>query len=85
MAPVTRVRDVLAGAGKEWIFKSPRQLTTNTHGTGYTLATAIACGLALEMDLPGAVKRAHDFVQEAIRSAPELPHGHGPLGHRHKG
>jgi hydroxymethylpyrimidine/phosphomethylpyrimidine kinase len=75
------VRDVLMGAGKEWVFESPRQDTPNTHGTGCTLATAIACGLALEMDLPGAVKRAHAYVQEAIRGAPALGGGHGPLRH----
>jgi hydroxymethylpyrimidine/phosphomethylpyrimidine kinase len=79
------VRDVLMGGGKEWVFESPRQDTANTHGTGCTLATAIACGLALEMDLPGAVKRAHAYVQEAIRSAPDLGSGQGPLGHTHKG
>ena len=79
------VRDVLAGDGKEWVFESPRQDSVHTHGTGCTLSAAIACGLALEMDLPGAVKRAHDFVQEAIRSAPGLGGGRGPLGHRHRG
>jgi hydroxymethylpyrimidine/phosphomethylpyrimidine kinase len=79
------VRDVLIGGGKEWIYESPRQFTAHTHGTGCTLATAIACGLALEMDLPGAVKRAHDFVQEAIRSAPGFGTGQGPLSHKHKG
>jgi len=75
------VRDMLMGGGKEWVFESPRQDTPHTHGTGCTLATAIACGLALEMDLPGAVKRAHAYVQNAIRAAPELGSGQGPLGH----
>lgn len=79
------VRDVLTGGGKEWVFESPRQESPNTHGTGCTLSTAIACGLALELDLPQAVKRAHEFVQEAIRSAPDLGSGAGPLSHRHKG
>jgi hydroxymethylpyrimidine/phosphomethylpyrimidine kinase len=78
------VRDVLMGGGKEWVFESPRQDTPNTHGTGCTLATAIACGLALEMDLPGAVKRAHAYVQAAIRAAPDLGGGQGPLGHNVK-
>jgi hydroxymethylpyrimidine/phosphomethylpyrimidine kinase len=78
------VRDVLMGGGKEWVFESPRQDTVDTHGTGCTLATAIACGLALEMDLPGAVERAHSYVQQAIRAAPALGSGQGPLGHNVK-
>jgi len=75
------VRDVLVGGGKEIVFESPRQETVHTHGTGCTLAAAIACGLALELTLAEAVARAHAYVQEAIRAAPELGSGHGPLNH----
>ena len=46
--------------------------TPHTHGTGCTLSTAIACGLAQGLALPEAVERAHAFVQHAIRSAPGL-------------
>ena len=53
----------------------------HTHGTGCTLATAIACGLAQGRELRDAVSRAQLFVQEAIRSAPGLGSGHGPLAH----
>jgi hydroxymethylpyrimidine/phosphomethylpyrimidine kinase len=75
------VRDVLVCGGKQTIFESPRQDTRHTHGTGCTLATAIGCGLALGLSLPEAVGRAHAYVQEAIRTAPGLGAGHGPLGH----
>jgi hydroxymethylpyrimidine/phosphomethylpyrimidine kinase len=74
------VRDVLVSGGKETIFESPRQDTAHTHGTGCTLATAIACGLALGEALPEAVRKAHAYVQEAIRRAPGLGGGSGPLG-----
>jgi hydroxymethylpyrimidine/phosphomethylpyrimidine kinase len=77
------VRDVLADsdAGIQTVFAAPRQATRHTHGTGCTLATAIACGLAEGMNLPAAVARAHAYVQEAIRTAPGLGTGYGPLNH----
>lgn len=62
-------------------FEAPRQQTQNTHGTGCTLATAIACGLAQGLNLVEATTRAHAYVQDAIRTAPGLGHGHGPLNH----
>jgi hydroxymethylpyrimidine/phosphomethylpyrimidine kinase len=73
-------RDVLAQPGKALVaFESPRQDTTHTHGTGCVLSTAVACGLASGRTLAGAVREAHDFVQNAIRTAPGLGRGHGPL------
>jgi hydroxymethylpyrimidine/phosphomethylpyrimidine kinase len=79
------VRDVLMLGDKQSIFEAPRQDTVHTHGTGCTLSTAIACGLALGLTLTDAVARAHGFVQDAIRAAPGLGAGQGPLGHPHKG
>ncbi len=74
------VRDVLIEAGgKMSVFESPRQDTRHTHGTGCVLSTAIACGLAQGKELKEAVRLAHDFVQNAIRTAPGLGSGHGPL------
>ena len=74
------VRDVLADAdGRSMIFESPRQDTRHTHGTGCVLSTAIACGLAQGQVMGEAVAKAHAFVQNAIRSAPGLGRGHGPL------
>jgi hydroxymethylpyrimidine/phosphomethylpyrimidine kinase len=55
----------------------------HTHGTGCTLASAIAVGLAQGLAIEAAVKRARAYVREAIRSAPGLGHGHGPLNHAH--
>jgi hydroxymethylpyrimidine/phosphomethylpyrimidine kinase len=75
------VRDVLWTGGEFIDFDVPRQDTRHTHGTGCTLATAIACGLAQKLPLKEAVARAHAYVQQAIRNAPGLGQGHGPLGH----
>jgi len=75
------VRDVLWADGEFTIFEAPRQETAHTHGTGCTLATAIACGLAQKWAMLDAVGRAHSYVQQAIRSAPGLGQGNGPLGH----
>jgi hydroxymethylpyrimidine/phosphomethylpyrimidine kinase len=75
------VHDMLWSGGDFIAFDAPRQDTPHTHGTGCTLATAIACGLALGHSLPDAVRRAHTFVQNAIRTAPQLGQGHGPLNH----
>ena len=76
------VRDVLWSEGEFLPLEAPRQDTVHTHGTGCTLATAIACGLAQGQSLRDAVSRAHIFVQNAIRTAPGLGRGHGPLNHK---
>ena len=55
--------------------------TTSTHGTGCTLASAIAAGLAQKMSLRDAVARARDYVRKAIETAPGFGRGHGPLNH----
>lgn len=77
----TEVTDVLLANGIETFFTSPRRHTRHTHGTGCTFASAIATGIAQKMPLHDAVKRAHDYVAEAIKHAPNLGKGHGPLGH----
>lgn len=64
-------------------FKSERIETPHTHGTGCTLSSAIAAGLAQGMEMEDAIKRAKNYVHEAIRSAPGFGHGHGPLNHGH--
>lgn len=58
----------------------PRIDSDNNHGTGCTLSSAIACGLAAEWDLPEAIARARRFVRIAMREAPGLGRGHGPMG-----
>lgn len=64
-------------------FVSPRIASRHTHGTGCTLASAIANGLAEKRTLEDAVSRARDYVQKAIMHAPGFGKGHGPLGHGH--
>ena len=73
--------DVLATAEGLDVFESPRIASTSTHGTGCTLASAIACGLAPGMTMRDAVLRARAYVRAAMRAAPGLGQGHGPLGH----
>jgi hydroxymethylpyrimidine/phosphomethylpyrimidine kinase len=79
--PGERVVDLLATSEQILVFERPRLATRHTHGTGCTLATAVAAGLAAGMALPDAVARARDYVQAAIAAAPGLGAGHGPLGH----
>jgi hydroxymethylpyrimidine/phosphomethylpyrimidine kinase len=81
--PGTIVTDVLATPAGVRVWESPRIDTRHTHGTGCTLASALAAGLAQGMDVEGAVERARDYVRRAILSAPGFGRGHGPLDHAH--
>jgi hydroxymethylpyrimidine/phosphomethylpyrimidine kinase len=78
---VDMARDVLITGDDRMVFEAPRQNSRHTHGTGCTLATAIACGLALGQTLADATAKANAYLQNAIRTAPGLGRGHGPLGH----
>jgi hydroxymethylpyrimidine/phosphomethylpyrimidine kinase len=82
--PGETVSDVLVttGGGVR-IWESPRIVTRHTHGTGCTLASAIAAGLAQGLGVESAVDRARHYVQRAIAGAPGLGRGHGPLDHAH--
>jgi hydroxymethylpyrimidine/phosphomethylpyrimidine kinase len=73
--------DVLMTASGETTFSGPRIETRNTHGTGCTLASACAAGLAQGLSLEDAVASAWAYVAEAIRRAPDLGAGAGPLDH----
>jgi hydroxymethylpyrimidine/phosphomethylpyrimidine kinase len=75
------VDDVLVWKGGIETYAYPRVHTRHTHGTGCTLSTAIACGLAKGDSLPLAVGRAREYVQKALETAPGLGKGHGPLNH----
>lgn len=77
------VRDLLLGDSGTTIFEHERLDTTNTHGTGCTLSTAIAVYLAQGCSLAEAVDHAGAYVLTAIRTAPGLGGGHGPLNHLH--
>ncbi|HEY2483311.1 MAG TPA: bifunctional hydroxymethylpyrimidine kinase/phosphomethylpyrimidine kinase [Caulobacteraceae bacterium] len=73
--------DVLMTAGGETTFEGPRLATRHTHGTGCTLASACAVGLAQGLTLEAAVARAWGYTAEAIRRAPGFGAGAGPLDH----
>ena len=62
-------------------YVGPRIDTKNTHGTGCTFASAIAAYLALGDPVPEAVRRAKDYLTEAIRHSYDIGHGHGPVHH----
>ncbi len=81
--PGDELRDVLVTADGVETFRSHRIDTPHTHGTGCTLASAIATGIAQGLSPRDAVMRGRDYVQEAIRTAPGLGAGHGPLNHAH--
>jgi hydroxymethylpyrimidine/phosphomethylpyrimidine kinase len=79
--PGERVVDLLMTPAGETAFEAERLTTRHTHGTGCTLASACAAGLAQGMALTDAVARAWAYVQEALARAPGLGKGHGPLDH----
>ncbi len=73
--------DLLATPDGTTRYESPRIATRHTHGTGCTLGSALAAGLAQNMTLPDATSRARDYVRAAIMNAPGYGQGHGPLDH----
>ncbi len=75
------VIDVLMTPDGETTFEGERIHTRHTHGTGCTLASACAAGLAQGLSLSEAVARAWAYVHEAMRQAPGFGAGHGPLDH----
>lgn len=79
--PGETVRDLLLTRDGETLLESERIDTRNTHGTGCTLASACAAGIARGQPLEVAVAQAWAYVAEAIRRAPDLGRGHGPLAH----
>jgi hydroxymethylpyrimidine/phosphomethylpyrimidine kinase len=79
--PGERVIDLLVTSSGESLLEGPRIDTRHTHGTGCTLASACAVGLAQGLGMEQAVARGWAYVAEAIRRAPGLGAGHGPLGH----
>jgi len=79
--PGPRVVDVLMTPYGETLFEGERIETRHTHGTGCTLASACATGLAQGLSLESACARAWDYVHRAIAGAPGLGRGQGPLDH----
>ena len=75
--------DILVTKDNEKIYRGPRLLTKHTHGTGCSMASAVATGVAQGNTLEMAVERAREYVFTAIKTAPQFGKGHGPLNHAH--
>jgi len=77
------VTDLLVTQTGTHVLSASRIDTNSNHGTGCTLASALACGLAQGLDLQQAVDRARTYLREALRTAPGFGKGSGPLNHAH--
>jgi hydroxymethylpyrimidine/phosphomethylpyrimidine kinase len=75
------VIDVVCTPDEEFDLRGPRLDTRHTHGTGCTFAAAIAAGLALGQRVDEAARSARAYLEGALRHAPGLGAGHGPLNH----
>ena len=73
--------DCLGEQGEVSWFTGERIETKNTHGTGCTLSSAIACGLAAGWSLKKSVECAKWYLQKALKADPKLGHGNGPVNH----
>ena len=73
--------DILYENGKFHEFSAPKIATRNTHGTGCTLSSAIACALAAGLSLPAAVAHAKGFVRRALGWGEQIGHGCGAIDH----
>lgn len=73
--------DLLAKGDKRWWIEGERINNSNTHGTGCTLSSAIACNLAAGYEMPEAVTRAKKYITGAIADGLDLGQGGGPLNH----
>lgn len=78
---VCAATDILYDAGKIYRLEGKRIENPNTHGTGCTLSSAIACNIAAGMDLHGAVSEAKKYLTGAIAAGLDLGSGAGPLEH----
>jgi hydroxymethylpyrimidine/phosphomethylpyrimidine kinase len=77
----SEIVDVLFDGQTLTEFRAERVPGTSTHGTGCTFSAAIAAQLALGRTIAEAIPLAQAYVAKAIRNAPGLGHGHGPMGH----
>jgi hydroxymethylpyrimidine/phosphomethylpyrimidine kinase len=72
---------VVSSAQSDFDVRGARIATRHMHGTGCTFAAAITAALALGQPVEQAIRGAREFVEGAIRSAPQIGSGHGPLNH----
>ena len=76
------INDVLITSdGDEHIFESNKIKSTNTHGTGCSLASAIATNIGLGNNIKESIKLSIDYVQSGIKNAPDFGSGNGPIRH----
>ena len=73
--------DLLIGEKVIDQIKTKKLETNNTHGTGCTMASALAAGLAKSLDIKEAFQKAHFYVNQAIITSPKFGKGHGPINH----
>jgi hydroxymethylpyrimidine/phosphomethylpyrimidine kinase len=73
--------DVACTSRDSFEIRLPRIDTRNTHGTGCTLSSAIAANLARGLDDRAAIVQAREYLDGALRHAPGIGRGHGPLEH----
>lgn len=85
MADATTVIDILydGTTGETSFFDTEYLVSKNTHGTGCSLASAIAANLAMGKDMPRAVRNAVRFVEAGIKTSVDLGKGSGPINHFH--
>lgn len=74
--------DTLYIGRDKFIFDTPYLETSNTHGTGCSFSSAIAANLALGKSLQESIQVAKKFIYLAIKNAPDIGHGKGPIGHK---
>ena len=76
------INDVLVTSdGNEHIYKSNKIISTSTHGTGCSLASAIATNLGYGIDIKQSIKISIEYVQNGIKNAPDFGSGNGPIRH----
>ena len=78
---INDANDLLYANGKMVWFEGKRINNSNTHGTGCTLSSAIASNLAKGFDLAMSVKRAKDYISDALSAQLDLGQGSGPMNH----
>ncbi len=81
--PGRQLPELVVTAAFSRVLTGARIQTAHTHGTGCTLASAIATGIAQGLDLARAADRARAYVHKAIADAPGIGVGHGPVWHGH--
>ena len=77
------VWDFLISNDGSRFYQNERIATSHTHGTGCTLASSIAAGIANGLTIERAVTQAETFLNKAIQTAPGIGKGHGPINHLH--